>query len=79
MPVKLLNRCVMQTTSFGVMLHCGGGNLKKQLKRADKVGASVALLIGSEEMAAQQVTLKPLRGNGEQARIALSGAASSIT
>ena len=53
------------------MLHCGGGNLKKQLKRADKVGASVALLIGSEEMAAHQVTLKPLRGNGEQVNVAL--------
>ncbi len=57
---------------FRVMLHCGGGNLKKQLKRADKVGASVALLIGSEEMAAHQVTLKPLRGNGEQVNVALS-------
>lgn len=57
---------------LAVMLHCGGGNLKKQLKRADKVGASVALLIGSEEMAAGQVTLKPLRGNGEQVSVALS-------
>ncbi|WP_296046232.1 histidine--tRNA ligase [uncultured Alteromonas sp.] len=56
---------------FRVMLHCGGGNLKKQLKRADKVGASVALLIGSEEMEARQVTLKPLRGNGEQVNVAL--------
>lgn len=56
---------------FRVMLHCGGGNLKKQLKRADKIGASVALLIGSEEMEARQVTLKPLRGNGEQVNVAL--------
>jgi histidyl-tRNA synthetase len=56
---------------FRVMLHCGGGNLKKQLKRADKVGASVALLIGSEEMEVRQVTLKPLRGNGEQVNVAL--------
>ncbi|OFI32566.1 histidine--tRNA ligase [Alteromonas lipolytica] len=60
------------SSQLRVMLHCGGGNLKKQLKRADKVGASVALLIGSEEMAAEQVTLKPLRGNGEQASVALS-------
>ena len=53
-----------------VMLHCGGGNFKKQLKRADKAGAVVALLIGSDEMAAGQVSVKPLRNNGEQITVA---------
>ncbi|MDC8832701.1 histidine--tRNA ligase [Alteromonas gilva] len=61
-----------------VMLHCGGGNLKKQLKRADKAGASVALLIGSEEMANQQVTIKPLRGNGEQSTVACNELAEAL-
>lgn len=58
-------------SEWRVMLHCGGGNLKKQLKRADNVGASIALLIGSDEMASEQVTLKPLRGNGEQRSVTL--------
>ena len=53
-----------------VMLHCGGGNFKKQLTRADKAGAVVALLIGSDEMAAGQVSVKPLRNNGEQITVA---------
>ncbi|NVK58219.1 MAG: histidine--tRNA ligase [Alteromonadaceae bacterium] len=65
-------------SQWRVMLHCGGGNLKKQLKRADKVGASVALLIGSEEMANQQVTIKPLRGNGEQATVACNQLAEAL-
>jgi histidyl-tRNA synthetase len=44
-----------------VMNHCGGGNFKKQMKRADQSGASIALIIGQDEMALQQVTVKYLR------------------
>ncbi|RDV29278.1 histidine--tRNA ligase [Alteromonas aestuariivivens] len=54
-----------------IMMHCGGGNLKKQLKRADKTGASVALLLGNEESQNQQVVIKPLRDGSEQATMAL--------
>lgn len=32
------------------MTHCGGGNFKKQFKRADKVGAKFALVIGETEV-----------------------------
>lgn len=49
-----------------VLMHCGGGNLKKQLKRADKSGARVALLVGSDEMQQRQVTVKPLQGDEQQ-------------
>ena len=56
--------------SLKVMSHCGGGNVKKQMKRADKSGASVALLIGEDELADGMVTVKHLRNNNEQQRIA---------
>lgn len=46
--------------------HCGGGSMKKQMKKADKSGAEVALIIGADEIAQQQVTLKPLRTAEEQ-------------
>ena len=46
--------------------HCGGGSLKAQMKRADRSGARVALIIGESECAAEQVTFRPLRGDGEQ-------------
>lgn len=55
-----------------VMMHCGGGNMKKQLKRADKTGAGIALLLGSEEAQQRQVTIKPLRDGQEQRTVALA-------
>ncbi|GAA4896861.1 histidine--tRNA ligase [Ferrimonas pelagia] len=51
-----------------VMTHCGGGNFKKQMKRADKSGAAVALILGEDELKQGLVTLKPLRG-GEQRQL----------
>lgn len=59
-----------------VMMHCGGGNFKKQLKRADKTGARLALLLGSDEMQSRVVGVKPLRDGQEQVTVsfdALSG------
>lgn len=55
-----------------VMSHCGSGNVKKQMKRADKSGASVALLIGEDELAEGMVTVKHLRNDIEQQRVARS-------
>ena len=46
--------------------HCGGGAMKKQMKKADKSGAEVALIIGADEIAQQQVTVKPLRTDEQQ-------------
>ena len=51
-----------------VVMHCGGGSFKSQMKKADASGAGAALLIGEDEAAAGEVTLKPLRG-GEQRRV----------
>jgi histidyl-tRNA synthetase len=47
----------------------GGGSMKSQMKRADRSGASVAVLFGSDEVAAGTVTVRPLRG-GEQVTVA---------
>ena len=49
-----------------VVSHCGGGNFKKQMKRADKVGAAVALILGEDELNNQQIIIKNLREQGEQ-------------
>ena len=49
-----------------VVSHCGGGNFKKQMKRADKVGASIALILGEDELNNGQITVKNLREKGEQ-------------
>jgi histidyl-tRNA synthetase len=51
-----------------VILHCGGGSFKSQMKRADSSGARFAVIIGDDEAQAQQASLKPLREAGEQIR-----------
>jgi len=51
----------------------GGGSMKSQMKSADRSGAAFAILVGEDEMAANEVTLRPLRGHdgpgGEQRRV----------
>lgn len=49
-----------------IMTHCGGGNFKKQFKRADKVGAEIALILGEAEIANGEVGIKYLRAEGDQ-------------
>jgi histidyl-tRNA synthetase len=49
-----------------LLTHCGEGSLKAAMKRADKSGAALALIIGDTELAAGQVLVKPLRSGGEQ-------------
>ena len=49
-----------------IQCHCGGGNMKKQMKRADKSGAQIALILGEDELANEVVTVKYLRGQNEQ-------------
>jgi len=56
-----------------LLTHCGGGSFKSQMKKADKSGANFALIIGSDEMTAGEVTVKPMRGDGEQQRLSNAG------
>lgn len=51
--------------------HCGGGNMKKQMKRADKSGAQIALILGENELEEQKITVKYLRGQHEQETVSL--------
>ena len=51
-------------------MHAGGGNFKTQMKKADASGARFAIIIGPEELAAGEVSLKPLRATEAQVRIA---------
>ena len=53
-----------------IVQHLGGGSLRSQMKRADRSGAALALLWGEDEVQQGSVTLKPLRGNGAQRRVA---------
>jgi len=60
----------LRDANLQVILHCGGGSFKSQMKKADASGAHVALLIGDDEASADEVSIKPMRG-GEQARVSV--------
>ncbi|CAM2821553.1 histidyl-tRNA synthetase [Vibrio fluvialis] len=66
--MRLVEQLREQVPGLRVMTHFGGGNFKKQFKRADKVGAAVALVLGENEVAEKTVVLKDLAG-GEQETI----------
>jgi histidyl-tRNA synthetase len=57
-----------------VVLHCGGGNFKAQLRKADASGARFAAVIGDDEAAAGKVALKPLRQVAAQTSVDLDEA-----
>ena len=59
----------LRAAGLAAVLHCGGGSFKSQMKKADASRARYAVIIGDDEAAAQQVTLKPLRGTGEQTSV----------
>ncbi|MEZ9328118.1 histidine--tRNA ligase [Vibrio breoganii] len=67
--MKLAENLREQMPELRVMNHFGGGNFKKQFKRADKVGAAVALVLGENEVSENNVVVKDLIG-GEQITIA---------
>lgn len=76
----------LRDTGLDVIYHCGGGSFKSQMKRADHSGAPLAVIIGEDEVAQGEVTVKALRqkdwAEGEtannQVRVALDNLAEHI-
>jgi len=60
-----------------VLLHCGGGSFKSQMKKADACGAAVAVVIGDDEAQANEVSVKPMQG-GEQQRVSVQNLAATV-
>ena len=61
----------LRDKGLDVVLHCGGGNFKTQMKKADTSGAYYALIIGDEEVKTNQITVKSLRRISEQVKLNL--------
>lgn len=58
-----------QSSTLRLIANCGAGSFKAQMKRADKSGASVALILGNDEVEQGVVTLKYLRVDKDQQQI----------
>ncbi|WP_265469240.1 histidine--tRNA ligase [Haemophilus parainfluenzae] len=66
---QLAEKLRSELPHLSTMLHCSGGNFKKQFKRADKSGATLALVLGESEVQTNQVVVKHLLGAAEQQTI----------
>ena len=61
----------LRAAQFMVLVDGSGGRFKAQMKKADKSDATLALIIGEDEVAQSVVTIKHLRG-GDQQRCAVA-------
>jgi histidyl-tRNA synthetase len=49
-----------------LQVNCGGGSFKSQFKKADKIGAGYAIILGDDEVSRGEVSIKSLRNGQEQ-------------
>ena len=59
----------LRSARFRVVLHGGGGSFKSQMRKADSSGALYALIVGEDELRANEVAFKFLRKDAEQLRV----------
>ncbi|MBL7002667.1 MAG: histidine--tRNA ligase [Gammaproteobacteria bacterium] len=52
--------------NLNIIQHCGGGSFKSQIKKADKSGATWALIMAEDELQNDSISIKFLRENKDQ-------------
>jgi len=60
----------LRNQGLSVIQHCGGGSFKTQMKKADASGAVLAVIMGEDEVTRSEVSVKHLREQREQVRMA---------
>ena len=68
-----------QCPSLRIEHHCGGGSVKSQIKKADKSGAIIALIMGEDEAASGTIGVKYLREDKAQETVAQSELVNVLT
>lgn len=61
----------LRDAGVNVVMHSGGGSFKSQMKRADASGAKWAVIVGDDEAARGEASLKALRELKEQATVGI--------
>ncbi len=69
----LLGEMLREKTNYRTQMHCGGGSFKNQIKKADKSGAAIALILGENEVTNGEVAVKFLREARDQETVSISG------
>ena len=68
----------LRDQGLNVILHCGGGNFKAQMKKADSSGSRFAIIIGEDEIKDEVISVKSLRERITQIKVGLLEAAQLI-
>jgi histidyl-tRNA synthetase len=68
----------LRSNGLSVVLHAGGGSFKSQMKKADRSGARYAAILGDDEAAFNELSIKPLLQAGDQKRFKLMEIAAFI-
>ena len=61
-----------------ITMDCAGGSFRSQMKRADRSGALLALILGDDELASNALTIKPLREDSQQKTCGLDKAVAEL-
>ena len=69
--MQLAEQLRTDISGLRLLWHCGGGSLKNQMKKADRCGAKLVLIMGEDELVQGEIQIKPLQGQGEQQSISL--------
>ena len=71
--MKLSKKILQSLPNITLSNDISMGSLKSQMKKADKSNADFALILGEEELSNNQLSIKPLKGQGVQQSIELEG------
>ena len=62
----------LRASEISTTVHCGGGNLARQLRSADQLSARVSIIIGESEVSSDTVTIKNLQSDKPQKNVAVA-------
>ena len=71
--MRICNNIHQELPELIVINDISMGSLKSQMKKADKSNSDFALILGEEEINNNQISIKPLKGQGDQQLISLEG------
>ncbi|MCG6937939.1 MAG: histidine--tRNA ligase [Gammaproteobacteria bacterium] len=77
--LQLSEKIRQQIPGVKLITNCGGGSIKSQMKKADKSGARIAMILAEDELSRQQVTVKYLREDKPQASVGFDELINFIT
>jgi histidyl-tRNA synthetase len=64
--LRLAEEIRNEVPGLKLQVNCGGGSFKSQFKKADKIGAEYAIILGDDEVSRKELAIKSLRSEQGQ-------------